>query len=175
MQTKIDLCSQALLKIGEPAITSFTDNNAASQIANKLYDMTIDNLLCLHTWRFATKKYELTKTADGHFPIPGDILRILNSSAPNYELAGDKIMAASDKIEITGIARIGAESFPAYFIQPAVTKLAMGFSIPLAGNRNTFAILNALFESELRAAKFIDSASNPNQSIENFSLLTTRF
>jgi len=175
MQTKIDLCSQALLKIGEPAIPSFTGDDAASQIANKLYDMIMDSLLCMHTWRFATKKYELAKTADGSFLLPGDILRVINSSAPKYELAGDKITAAADKIEISGVARIGAESFPAYFIQPAVTKLAMEFCIPLTGNQTTFAILNALFDSELRTAKFIDSASNPNQSIGNFSLLTTRF
>ena len=175
MQTKIDLCSQALLKIGEPAITSFNADTAASQIASGLYDITIDALLSRHGWRFACKKYKLNKTAGGDFLIPGDVLRIVGSDAAKYEIIGNKIAAAPREIEISAVARVNAESFPAYFTILAITKLAMEFSLPLTGNQNTYAMLSALFESELRSAKFIDSAAEPNKSIEKFSLLSARF
>lgn len=175
MQTKIDLCSEALLKIGENAITSFNDDSAAAQISGKLYDIIADNLLCLHTWRFALKKYTLTKLVNGDFLIPTDILRVIACDCSRYEVMQNKIICDTDKIEITGIARVNTEDFPSYFVAPLVTKLAMEFCIPLTGNQNSFAILNALFENEIRTAKFIDSASSPNQTIGNFSLISARF
>jgi len=174
MQTKIDLCNEALLKIGEKTIDSFNDDDAAAQIAGKLYDVVIDNLLCLHAWRFAIKKFELAKTEDGDFVRPSEALRIISCDNPRHDAVGDRIKSDADKIEITAVARVGAESFPAYFSAAAITKLAMEFSIPLTGNQNTFAILNALFEAELRAAKFIDSSFGANQAIADFPLITVR-
>ena len=175
MQTKIDLCAEALLKIGEPAITSFNGPSAASQIAAKLYDQTIDRLLCMHTWRFATKRYVLPRANDDGFIIPRNILRVISCSAPRHEIIGNKIMASAPSVEISGIARVEPNEFPAYFSHAAVTKLSMAFCIPLTGNQNTFALLNALFENELRTARFIDSASSNAQQIDNFSLISTRF
>jgi hypothetical protein len=175
MRTKIDLCSEALLKIGEQAITSFNGQEAAQQIASKLYDTTIDSLLAMHAWRFAAAKRRLSKTSDGDFLIPADIIRVIGCSAAKYEILGNRIAADADEIEIYATARIGTESFPAYFAAAAATKLAMEFCIPLTGSQNTLAILNALFESEMRAAKFIDSAAGTNQSIGEFSLISARF
>jgi hypothetical protein len=175
MQTKIDLCSQALLKIGEQPITNFSDENVSSRIAAGLYDLTIDALLCRHTWDFATKKYIVAPESDNYFIIPSDVLRIISCSSKDYEIIGNKIKCNSDNLEITAISRIDAEYFPAYFSSLAITKLAMEFCIPLTGNQNTFAILNALFENELNSAKFIDSFSTQNTAIKEFSLLSARF
>ena len=175
MQTKIDLCSQALLKIGEKAIAGFEDGSAAAEIARKSYDAVIDGMLCLHPWRFAMKKYALTKTDDGGFPIPADALRVVSCGAARHEIMGNRIFADVPEIEITAVAKCGPESFPPYFSAAATTRLALEFCIPLTGNQNAFAILNALFDNELRIAKFVDSSFGANTSIGGFALIDTRF
>ena len=175
MQTKIDLCSKALLKIGEQVITNFSGDTVVSKIAAGLYDLTIDALLCKHTWDFAKKRYNIAPESDGMFIIPEDILRIINCSSKNYEIIGNKIKSDSDTLELTAICRIDAQYFPAYFSSLVITKLAMEFCIPLTGDQNTFAVLNAVFTNELNSAKFIDSFSTSKPVISEFSLLTSRF
>jgi len=175
MLTKIDLCSQALLKIGENAIVGFDDDSPAARIAKAAYDAAIDNLLAGFNWHFATKKFRIAKSADGDFQIPTTVLRVLECKPSAYEITGGVIRAEGDEIEISAIARVGPDSFPPYFAQAAATRLAMEFCIPLTGNQNTFALLNALCENELRAARFIDSTTARPRAIENFSLLSSRF
>lgn len=175
MLTKIDLCCMALLKIGEKPIQSFNEDTAAAGLARTLFDTVTDSLLAGHPWRFATKKYNLVKNTDDYFLIPTDVKRVLGTSAARYEITGNKIITDADKISITAISRIGPEDYPAYFIPVAATKLAMEFCIPLTENQNTFKLLAALLESEMRNAKFIDSASATNSELVDFSLLSTRF
>ena len=57
MLTKIDLCSMALLKLGEAPIQSLTDDTAAARLSRTLFDPVIDALLASHVWRFACRTY----------------------------------------------------------------------------------------------------------------------
>lgn len=172
MLTKIDLCSYALLKIGEGPIQSLTDNSAAAQLGRTLFDPVIEALVASHPWRFATKKLDLTKTTDGDFVIPADVLRIIKCPG---SVVGNKIISNGDTLSITAIVRTPVENFPSYFTSLAATKLAMEFCIPLVGDQSVFRMLAALYESELRAAKFIDSTVSVTNDISEFSLISSRF
>ena len=50
MLTKIDLCSMALLKLGENPIQSLSDDTAAAKLGRTLVDFVIDTLLAMHPW-----------------------------------------------------------------------------------------------------------------------------
>ena len=67
------------------------------------------------------------------------------------------------------------ENFPSYFISVAATRLAMEFCIPLTGNQQVFRTLVSLYESELQTAKFIDSTTDSNTGVHDFSLINVRF
>ena len=172
MQTKVDLCSMALLKLGERPIQSLSDDSVASQLARTLFDPIMDALIASHPWRFAMRTYELTETLDGDFIIPSDVLRVI--SAPGKISCG-RIAAPGDKISIVAMIRVAPETFPAYFVSLAVTKLAMEFCVPLTGDQAVFRMLAALYETEYRAAKFIDSTTTCATNINDFSLINTRF
>ena len=79
MLTKIDLCSMALLKLGESPIQSLLDDSAAAKLSRTLYDVVIDSLITMHPWHFAMRTMELTKNTSGQFLIPCEILRVLKS------------------------------------------------------------------------------------------------
>ena len=139
MLTKIDLCSMALLKLGESPIQSLTDDSAASQLSRTLFDTVVDALMALHPWRFATQELKLVKNTDGNFLIPSDVLRVLKSDG---RVIGDKIVSASDKINIIAITKTSPEKFPSYFASLVATRLAMEFCIPLLGDQFTFLTYN---------------------------------
>ena len=172
MLTKIDLCSMALLKLGEAPIQSLTDDSAAAQLSRTLFDTVVDALMSLHPWRFATQQLELIKNTDGNFLIPSNVLRVLRSDG---RVIGDRIVCSSDKINIIAITKTAPEKFPSYFATLVATRLAMEFCIPLLGDQTVFRMLVALYESELQSAKFIDSTITPVDKISNFSLIDSRF
>ena len=172
MLTKIDLCSMALLKLGEHSIQSFSDDCAAAQLARTLFEPVIDALLSLHPWRFATREIELAINTDGYFLIPSDVLRVLKCDG---QIQGNKILSPAKTLNVLAVCRVDTENMPGYFISLAATKLAMEFCIPLLGDQTVFRMLAALYETELQSAKFIDSSTAACASIENFSLINTRF
>jgi hypothetical protein len=175
MLTKIDLCSMALLKLGEKPIQSFNDDTASAQVAWTLFDTTIDSLLASHPWKFAQKKFTLTKTADNDFLLPAEILRVLDCDSLMYQVSGNRITAPADKICITAIVRVPPENYPPFFSNVASLQLAREFCMPLCGDQNLLRTIAALFDSELRAAKFIDSTMSSNNDIPEFSLISARY
>ncbi len=172
MPTKIDLCSMALLKLGEQPIQSLTDDSAAAKLARTLYEPVVDALIATHPWRFATQEIELTKNTDGDFLVPNNVLRMLKTPG---NIMGNRIYASGDKCEIVALVRTSPEFFPSYFISLVATRLAMEFCVPLTGNQTIFRMLAALYETELQTAKFIDSTTNIPNSVTDFSLLNARF
>ena len=172
MFTKIDLCSMALIKLGEKPIQSLREDSATAQLARTLYDPIVDTLLSTFPWRFATQAFVLNKNSDGDFVIPTNILRIIKCDG---QIVGNKIIANGDTIKILAIVKTEPENFPGYFATLVATKLAMEFCIPLIGDKNVFQMMTALFESEYQTAKFIDSTASNISNIDNFSLIDSRF
>jgi hypothetical protein len=172
MFTKIDLCSMALLKLGEKPIQSLSEDSARAQLARTLFDPTVDTLLSLFPWRFATQHIVLTRNSDRDFVIPSNVLRILKCDG---KIVGNKIINSADTTEIIVIVRIEPENFPGYFATLVATKLAREFCVPLIGDTNIFNMMTALYESEYQSAKFIDSTTSNQTNIDNFSLINSRF
>ena len=172
MLTKIDLCSMALLKLGENPIQSLSDDTAAAKLGRTLVDVVIDTLLAMHPWHFACRTYELTPNSNGEFNIPCDVLRIVKT---NGHIMEDKIISNTNPITIKAIVRISPDKFPSYFASLVATKLAVEFCMPITSDQSVFRTMVALYESELQTAKFIDSTTSVNTKIEEFSLIDVRF
>ena len=172
MLTKIDLCSMALLKLGEPPIQSFQDDTVAAKLGRTLTDFVLDSLLALHPWHFACRTIELVKNQNGDIEIPLDVLRIIKTDG---EVQGNKIICGSNKTTILAIVRVSPEMFPSYFSSLVATRLAMEFCIPITSDQTVFRMLASLYETELQSAKFLDSTMSKNCGIESFSLISSRF
>lgn len=172
MFTKIDLCSMALLKLGEKPIQSWGEDTAAAHLAQMLFNPTVDTLLSMFPWRFATQNIVLIRNSDDEFIVPSNVLRVLKWSG---KIIGNKIENNSDTLEITATVKTEPEMFPGYFATLVASKMAMEFCIPLTGDTNLFRIMTSVFESEYQSAKFIDSASSNQSGINEFSLINARF
>ena len=172
MLTKQDLCSMALLKLGEQPLVSLTSDTAAAQLARTLCDVTLNSLLSSHPWRFATDAVLIERDTDGNLIIPENVLRILKC---NGHVCGKKIFSHSDNVKLLAVINVDVEDFPSYFISLAVTRLAMEFCIPLLGDQTVFRMLAALYETELQTAKYLDSTTSAPSCLTDFSLISSRF
>ncbi len=172
MFTKIDICSMALLKLGEKPIQSLREDSASAQLARNLFDPIADTLLSCYPWRFATQTLSLNKNNDGDFIVPNNVLRILKCDG---QILGNKIMSSAETMEIVAVVKTEPENYPNYFASLLSSKLAMEFCISLIGDTNVFKMMSALYESELQSARFIDSSMAVQSNIDNFSLINSRF
>ena len=172
MFTKIDICSMALLKLGEKPIQSWSEETVAAQLSRSLFNSTLETLLSVFPWQFATQTLVLNKNLEGDFEIPSNVLRVLKFEG---KINGNKINTHADTLEISAIVKTEPEKFPGYFATLLSTKLAVEFCIPLIGDTNVFRMMTSLYESEYQSARFIDSASSNQSNINNFSLINSRF
>ena len=172
MFTKIDLCSMALLKLGEKPIQSLREDSASAQLSRTLFDSTVNTLLSVFPWHFATQLICINKNTQGDCVVPSNVLRIIKC---NGKIIGNKIATPSEKVNLVAVVQMNPEDFPDYFASLVATKLALEFCVPLTGDTNVFKMLFSLYESEFQTAKFIDSTISNQTNIDNFSLINSRF
>ena len=177
--SSIEIASNALLLIGDNAISAFTESTGGI-IAERLYDDLLDDLLTSHHWRFATKKQLLnqlvTAPINGFahaFQIPTDCLKIItiNYSVP-YEINGDQIHCNITPIEADYIFRPSEPSFPAWFVKALEYRLASELAMPVTEATTRAEFYAAQYRSQVDKAMGLDSQQRPNVAIRNNPFLT---
>jgi hypothetical protein len=105
MSSEIDICNQALQKLGAERIVSLTQDTTNARECNACYEIIRDAELRAHAWNFAIKRDQLAADLVGpvfgyanSFQLPSDCLRLLNpDSWENYntldrQIEGRKIL-----------------------------------------------------------------------------------
>ncbi len=185
--SSIALCSRALLKLGANSITSFEDGTAEAEVAANLYPSVRDGMLSSHPWRFATGQGTLPKLAaepvadyDAAFQLPDDFLRALSAGSDargrglHYRIAEKRLHANTEDVVLTYIFRPDESTFPPFFDQALIARLAAEFCIPLTESSTRAELLFRLAENEVRAARSTDSQQATTTRFEDYSLLDVR-
>lgn len=189
--TAIGLCARALLKIGAAGIASFADGTAEAEVAAALYAPTRDALLSAHGWSFATLHAGLARLADPPqgtaaagpehaFALPDGFLRALSAGRGGrmrgleYRLQGGTLRAAADAVILTYLHRPAEESFPPFFDQALIARLAAEFCLPLTENSSRAEMLWRLADAEFRRARLIDTQQDSQDRFEDFTLIEAR-
>lgn len=183
----IALCSRALLKIGASTIASFEEGTAESEVAANLYPAIRDALLSSHPWNFATGQVTLPRlvappVADfAHaYQLPPDFLRALSAGVSGrgqglvYRIAENRVHCDSEEVVLTYVFRPEELSFPPFFDQALIARLAAEFCIPLTESTTRAEFLYRLSEDEFRRAKLIDGQQDIPSAITDFPLVQVR-
>lgn len=185
--SSIALCSRALTKIGADGIASFEDGTAEAEVAASLYGPIRDALLSAHPWSFATGQITLAKLAiepvadfDHAYQLPSDFLRALSAGSSgrgrgvDYRIAERRLHTNADGVTLTYIFRPDESTFPPFFDQVLIAKLAAEFCVPLTDSTSRSDVLNKLALDELGRAKSIDGQQKTPAHIENLSIIGAR-
>lgn len=183
----VALCARALIKIGAAPITSFADETAESEIAGALYPQVRDALLSAYPWSFASGQVALSQLvtpplADYSyaFGLPNDFLRALSAGAGsrgrglNYRISSGALHTNSSEVILSYIFRPEEESFPPFFDNVLITRLAAEFCIPVTENSGRAESLYTMAEREFQRARLIDAQQDTPNKIEDFTLVTVR-
>ena len=79
--TKLSICSDALIMLGAAPLSSFGDGTDEAQVADRLYDDVRDTILMQYPYSWTLRKKKLARLADAptnewryKYQLPGDML-----------------------------------------------------------------------------------------------------
>lgn len=185
--SSIELCSNALVKLGADDISSFDDGSTEARVASRLYPLARDALLSIHPWSFATRQALLARltaapitTFAYAYQLPNDFLKAISAGGGGrgsglvFQIVNRQIHTDAEAPTLTYIFRPSEGDFPAYFNAALVTRLAAEFCLPLTENSGRAERLSRLADAELKVAKLVDSQQDTPPRVEDFTLIRAR-
>lgn len=200
--TKLSICSDALIMLGASPLSSFSEGTDAAQICDRLYDDLKDSLIASYPWSWSFKKVQLARLTSTpvnewkyQYALPGDrvagVRAVYASTATGispiqygWEIQGETLDTSEETIVVDYQYSPNESSLPTYFVQ--LLKYAIAADIAEAV---TDQITKAdYFERKafgspgenrrggyFRQATTIDGASNSIDAIEDYTLTAVRF
>lgn len=182
MASDIDIASNALVRIGVPPISSFTEGGAAGVAASNLYEPTVKALLTESRWRFASAKRSLARLTAAPlnewqyaFQLPSDMI-LMYRVYPNmdYEIYEDKLYSNASEIEVDYLFRPDTSLFSPSFQLALEYKLASEFALIVTSNRSLTETYEMKYIEMMKKARYADSQARPADSIEVLDYIKVR-
>lgn len=184
----IQLASRALIKIGATPIAGFDEGTAESVVAASLYPSVRDALLSAHPWSFATAQRDLprlvgvpTADFDYAYQLPSDFLRALSAGEAgygrglDYRIVERRLHTNAGAVTLTYVFRPGEASFPPFFDQALIAKLAAEFCLPITESTSRAEAMHKLAEDQARQARLIDAQQDVPARFEDYTLVGVRY
>lgn len=197
----IDLSSQSLLRLGEKAISSFSDGTDAATICGNNYPGFKLFILEIHDWFCAKRRSKLTRSdtspINEHayaYHLPTDFLRMVavydsaSTGHPiptkDFELFGRTLETDKTAVWIEYIANLDESLMPAYLQELIVTGFAAEIAIPITDQVN----MQTKFARDawgpggvkgehgglFKLAKRTDRVQQPTKVVQDYTLITAR-
>jgi hypothetical protein len=199
--TKLSICSDALILLGASPLSSFSEGTDAAQICDRLYDDLKDSLIASNPWSWSFKKTQLARLTSTppnewkyQYAMPGDAIAgvraVYNTNAIGvlpikygWEVHGDHLDTNEEVIYVDYQYSPNEAELPTYFVQ--LLKYAMASEI---AETVTDQITKAdYFERKaygapsenrrggfFRVAANIDGANNSIDTFEDYTLTAVR-
>ena len=165
--SKVDICNNALAKLGAKQITSLTDDSQEARLCALFYDQIREDMLSSHPWNFAIKRQALSQLSSTpafefayEYQLPSDYLRVLRVYNSNYpfRVEGRKLLTNATEANIIYIASIeDPTEFPPYFVETFATRLALEMAYSLAGSMVLYQTLTKIYFDKFQDAKRYDA------------------
>lgn len=171
---KIEIINRALLKLGEPPVSSLND-----AVLGKTYDVVYEDvrklLLSSYSWRFAVKTKRLAQCAEKKgdnfvYRLPtdcllllkifgtknNDVLPVRSAMVNRYEVAGDCIVTTvGNGVEAEYVSAIDNDAlFSPLFREAMAAKIAAELSMRVKHSLNIRQFLEEEFLNLIRQAEF---------------------
>jgi len=199
--TKLSICSDALIMLGASPLSSFSDGTDEAQIADRLYDDIRDTLLMQYAYSWSIKKVKLARLADApinewkyKYQLPGDMLgnpkavfitsAVGGVPARNFEIYALGLYTNYEDVWIDYQYRPEPASFPPYFARLLKYALAAEFAEPITDQASKADYYHARAYGSpsdnmrgglVRVAINIDGSDRPPQTIQEFPLTDVRY
>ncbi len=181
----VDICNNALVRIGSKTITSLTDGDKVANACNTIYERTRDSLLRMHLWNFAIKRSTLASEEDTpafgfnySFPLPSDFIRVKELDDPwtIYKIEQGKLLTDSSSVKLVYVSReTDVAKFDALFTEALILMLAINLSYILIGSNGREGALKEELNRTLFLAKQVDGQDDTPDSLDAATFLESKW
>ena len=198
--TKLSICSDALIMLGASPLSSFADGTDEAQVADRLYDDVRDTLIVQYPYSWSMRKIKLARLVDApinewryNYQLPGNMLgnpkavfdtnAVGASPVRSFELYSSGLYTNLENVWIDFQYRPEPAEFPPYFVRLLKTALAAEFAEPITDQitkANHFhgkaygAPSENMRGGLVRVAINIDGADRPSEMIQEFPINDVR-
>lgn len=200
--SKLSICSDALILLGAKPLSSFSEGTDSAQICDRIYDDVRDFVIGMYPWSFTVKKTQLAQLVDSpvneytyKYSLPSDVLgsgvrAVYDSNSTGvtpintgWEIIGNELNTNLATVFVDYQHRPTEDVMPTYFVQ--LLKYYMTWhiaesvtdQITKADYYKTICV--GLPSENMRGGMFrqatqIDSQLRPNLIIDDFDLTNVR-
>jgi len=200
--SKLSICSDALILLGAKPLSSFSEGTDSAQICDRIYDDVRDFVIGMYPWSFTIKKTQLAQLVDSpvneytyKYSLPSDVLgsgvrAVYDSNSTGvtpintgWEIIGNELNTNLETVFVDYQHRPTEDVMPTYFVQ--LLKYYMTWhiaesvtdQITKADYYKTICV--GLPSENMRGGMFrqatqIDSQLRPNLIIDDFDLTNVR-
>lgn len=183
--SKVQICNNALNKIGADPITTFTDNSKEARACNLVYNPLRQELLRAHPWKFSMKRQVLVASATApdfeyayQYPLPADCLRPLSLYGTNldYKVEGKNILTDESVVNLIYVSDVeDTTQFDNSFVDTLITRIAAELAYPIANSSAVADVLYRQYELKIKNAKRWDSQQGTPNELESDTWYNVRF
>jgi hypothetical protein len=197
--SKIDVCNQALLRVGADTIASLDTSSdldegtvTEANLCNIFFDQALEETMRIYPWNCCTQRSIPVKLAEdplfGYefaFQLPNDCMRVMNvfdstdqdKNGIRWVVEGGKILCDYEVIYLKYVKKpTNVGELDSLAVRALICNLALKLAIPLQlDDKMAARILQELEQIVLPSARSIDTLENKELLTEESTWITSRY
>jgi hypothetical protein len=189
MASDVEICSNALLLLGDSPIASFTEGTLRSRYCANLYPIAKRAILRAHPWNCTIKRVILAPEASTpafdwgyQFVLPSGFLRLLQvgeaANPIDYSFEGSRILADTNVLPIVYVKEESEAAWDSLLTDVMVKRMEMDLAYPITKSASLRDSLKQEFYARgvgvLARAKSVDGQENIPESWDDSPFLSVR-
>lgn len=183
----VQICSNALLLLGDQTIASFDEGSMRATLCSNLWPTVRDAVLRSHPWNSAMRRVALAKDTIppdfdwvNQFSLPGDCLRVWtvgrDEDSPSlWQVEGTKLLCDDEIAYVRYIIRLSeAAAYDALLLQALTSGMAKVLAYPVTKSMTTVEAMAKLHEMDLRKARTVDGQEGTGEDSPDSALIRVR-
>ena len=182
----VQICSNALLLLGDKPINSFDEATDRALICSNLWDNARQAVLRAHPWNCAKMRVALAPESETpafdwayQFIMPGECLRVLfvgQAGVPeDYTIEGRRILADVNPLYLSYIFdNEDVASWDALLVEAMQRYMAFSMAYPITKSASLRDSMYQEYGNLLRSAKSVDGQEEPPETAGDSPLIDVR-
>lgn len=163
MASKVEICNQALLKLGQPAIMSLDDDSPRARQCFQEFESTLGATLRSYPWPFAIVRKELARRTEKppfgfvyYYELPEDLARVVDmyTNGFAYNIEGRKVATNAEYVAMRYVSKaVPIEQLDEQTAEVVALGLAARLAIVITENAQMKDMLYVEYERALAQAR----------------------
>ena len=185
--TKVSVCSNALIKLGDDPITSLTDNTNRARQCNRLFEQVRQAVLRGANWNDSAKRQKLAQLADAPawefayaYSLPNDYQRMIKTSLDDdklvYKIEGKTLLTDEAEVYIKYVYdNDDLSTYDSLHVDALTAKMAYELANAITSKNSLMVAMAQEYNTKINEAKTVDGMEEPQDTFTDYTLVDIRY